>query len=71
MKTTHADFMRFFENWLFYQFDRRADVVRNARVLSTVSRIVENDDALQEWAARDAWSLYDLASKTLAAQSIK
>lgn len=71
MQTTHAEFMRFFKNWLFYQFDARTDTVRNARILSTVARIVESDDALREWATRDCWSLYDLAGKTLAAEAIK
>ena len=71
MQTTHAEYMRFFKNWLFYQFDRPDDEILNARVLSEAARIVADADDLAHWANRDCWSMYDLAKANLANRAIK
>jgi hypothetical protein len=68
---THEEYMRFFAKWLHYQFDRAEDALHNARIITTVSRIVEDDDDLQHWANRDCWSMHDLAIKQLTSKAIK
>lgn len=71
MQTTHDEYMRFFKNWLFYQFDRPDDEIHNARVLREVAGIVDDADDLAHWANRDCWSMYDLAKANLANRAIK
>lgn len=71
MQTTHAEYMRFFTNWLHYQFDRADDEILNVRILRQVSKIVADADELAHWANRDCWSMYELAKASLANRAIK
>jgi hypothetical protein len=66
-KTTHDDYMIFFERWLHYQFPRVEDDWNNYSILRIVAKIVSDDDELQHWANRDNWSMYDLAKKEVTA----
>jgi len=69
-KTTHAEYLSFFHNWLHYQFGRQSDRLHNVFVFSEVKKIVADDDDLQHWANRDCWSMYYLAEENLKARAI-
>jgi hypothetical protein len=66
-KTTHDDYMTFFEKWLHYQFPRIEDEWNNCAILRVVAKIVSDNDELQHWANRDNWSMYDMAKKEVTA----
>jgi len=57
---THSEYMRLFTRWVEYQFNRVDDELHNAKLLSKVSEMMQDNDELQYWANRDNWSLYDI-----------
>ena len=57
---THSEYMRLFTRWVEYQFNRVEDELHNAKLLSKVSEMMQDNDELQYWANRDNWSLYDI-----------
>ena len=57
---TYSEYMRLFTRWVEYQFDRVEDELHNAKLLSKVSEMMQDNDELQYWANRDNWSLYDI-----------
>jgi hypothetical protein len=61
--SAYSAYMEFFEKWLFYQFPREEDDFSNLAILRSVAEIVSDPDELSYWAARDCWSMYDLAKK--------
>jgi hypothetical protein len=52
--------MRLFTRWVEYQFNRVEDELHNAKLLSKVSKMMQDNEELQYWANRDNWSLYDI-----------
>jgi hypothetical protein len=52
--------MRLFTRWVEYQFNRVEDELHNAKLLSKVSEMMQDNEELQYWANRDNWSLYDI-----------
>ena len=64
---THAEYMAFFDKWIFYQFPRLEDNWRNLDILRKVSHIVADPEELAYWVKRDCWSMYDLAKQGVTA----
>ena len=71
MKSTRAENLSFFTNWLRYQFPRNADIVRNVLVTREVQSIVDSDEEAAYWGDRDCWTMHDIASKQIAARAIE
>ena len=71
MKSTRAEYINFFSNWLHYQFPRNADVVRNLLIIREVSRIVGDDDEAAYWGDRDCWTMHDVANKQIQNRAIE
>ena len=65
------EYLNSFTNWVFYQFDRPSDRVRNILIIREVSKIVDCDDEAAYWGGRDNWSMHDLASQRLSDKAIE
>jgi len=70
-KSTHDEYITFFTKWVFYQFDRPSERIRNTLLIREVKRIVSDDDEAAYWGDRDCWSMYDLASKAMQSKAIE
>ena len=71
MKSTRAEYLNFFANWLHYQFPRNADIVRNVLITREVQKIVCDDSEAAYWGDRDCWTMHDLANKQVQARAIE
>ena len=65
------EYINSFTNWVFYQFDRPSDRIRNILIIREVSKIVDSDDEAAYWGGRDNWSMHDLASQRLSDKAIE
>jgi len=70
MKSTRTEYLAFFRNWLFYQFGRQSDVLRNLIIVAEVKKIVFDDDEAAYWGDRDCWTMHKIATDNLAERSI-
>jgi len=59
------EYLNFFTNWIFYQFDRPSNRMRNILIIRQVSKIVIDDNEAAYWGGRDCWSMHDIASEAL------
>jgi hypothetical protein len=64
------EYINAFTNWIFYQFDRPSDRIRNILIIREVSKIVDCDDEAAYWGGRDNWSMHDTASERLSNRAI-
>ena len=71
MKSTRNEYLQFFTNWLFYQYDRPSDKLRNLLLIREVKNIVIDDDEAAYWGDRDCWTMHDIASKAMKAKAIE
>jgi len=65
------EYLNFFTNWIFYQFDRPSNRMRNILIIRQVSKIVSDDEEAAYWGGRDCWSMHDMASEALKNVSIE
>jgi hypothetical protein len=70
MKSTRVEYLAFFRNWLFYQFDRQSDVLRNLIIVAEVKKIVFDDDEAAYWGGCDCWTMHKIATDNLAERAI-
>lgn len=71
MKSTRKEYLQFFTNWLFYQYDRPSDKLRNLLLIREVKNIVTDDDEAAYWGDRDCWTMHGLASDAMKAKAIE
>ena len=71
MKSTRTEYLNFFNNWLYYQFPRNADIVRNTLIMREVKLIVDTDEEAAYWGDRDCWTMHDIASKRIQSRAIE
>jgi hypothetical protein len=71
MKSTRAEYLNFFTNWLHYQFPRNADIVHNVLIIREVRLIVDTDSEAAYWGDRDCWTMHDIANKRIQARAIE
>ena len=71
MKSTRAEYLNFFTNWLHYQFPRNADIVHNVLITREVRLIVDTDSEAAYWGDRDCWTMHDIANKRIQARAIE
>ena len=64
------EYLNAFTNWIFYQFDRPSDRIRNILIIREVSKIVDCDDEAAYWGGRDNWSMHDTANERLSNRAI-
>jgi hypothetical protein len=69
-KVNRDEYLTFFVDWLFYQFDRPSDRVRNVLIFREVRKIVTDDDEAAYWGGRDCWTMHDMACKALSERAI-
>lgn len=65
------EYLNFFTNWIFYQFDRPSNRMRNILIIRQVSKIVSDDEEAAYWGGRDCWSMHDMACEALKKVSIE
>lgn len=70
MKSTRKEYLSFFRNWIFYQFPRGSDLLRNTLIIGEVKKIVFDDEEAAYWGDRDCWTMHHMASKQLDARAI-
>jgi hypothetical protein len=70
MKSNRKEYIQFFTNWLFYQYDRPSDKLRNLLLIREVKNIVTDDDEAAYWGDRDCWTMHGIASDALKAKAI-
>lgn len=70
MKSTRTEYLAFFKNWIFYQFPRGSDLIRNTLIIGEVKKIVSDDEEAAYWGDRNCWTMHDIASKQLDARAI-
>jgi len=71
MKSTRAEYLNFFTNWLHYQFPRNADIVHNVLITREVRLIVDTDSEAAYWGDRDCWTMHDIANKRIQSRAIE
>ena len=71
MKCNRKEYIQFFTNWLFYQYDRPSDKLRNLLLIREVKNIVTDDDEAAYWGDRDCWTMHDIASKAMKAKAVE
>ena len=71
MKSTRAEYLHFFNNWLHYQFPRNSDIVRNTLIVREVQLIVDTDEEAAYWGGRDCWTMHDMANKRIQSRAIE
>lgn len=71
MKCNQAEYIAFFTKWLFYQFNRPSDRLRNLLLIGEVKRIVTDDEEAAYWGDRDCWTMYDIVSKQMQSKAIE
>ena len=71
MKSTRKEYLQFFTNWLFYQYDRPSDKLRNLLLIREVKNIVIDDDEAAYWGDRDCWTMHGLASDAMKSKAIE
>lgn len=71
MKSTRKEYLQFFTNWLFYQYDRPSDKLRNLLLIREVKNIVTDDDEAAYWGDRDCWTMHGLASDAMKVKAIE
>ena len=71
MTSTRKEYLQFFTNWLFYQYDRPSDKLRNLLLIREVKNIVTDDDEAAYWGDRDCWTMHGLASDAIKAKAIE
>ena len=69
-KVNRDEYLNAFTNWVFYQFDRPSDRMRNILIIREVSKIVDCDDEAAYWGWRDNWSMHDIANQRMADRAI-
>jgi hypothetical protein len=69
-KVNRDEYINAFTNWVFYQFDRPSDRIRNILIIREVSKIVDCDEEAGYWGGRDNWSMHDIASQRMADKAI-
>ena len=69
-KVNRDEYLNAFTNWVFYQFDRPSDRMRNILIIREVSKIVDCDDEAAYWGGRDNWSMHDTANQRIADRAI-
>jgi len=70
MKSTRKEYIQFFTNWLFYQYDRESDTIHNLRLIREMKNIVTDDDEAAYWGDRDCWTMHGLASDAMKSKAI-
>jgi len=70
MKCNRKEYIQFFTNWLFYQYDRPSDKLRNLLLIREVKNIVTDDDEAAYWGDRDCWTMHGLASDAMKSKAI-
>jgi hypothetical protein len=71
MKSNRSEYLNFFQNWLYYQFPRNADIVRNVLIMQEVRKIVDDDQEAAYWGDRDCWTMHDIANKKIQSRAIE
>lgn len=71
MKSNRKEYLQFFTNWLFYQYDRPSDKLRNLLLIREVKNIVTDNDEAAYWGDRDCWTMHGLASDAMKAKAIE
>jgi hypothetical protein len=71
MKSTRIEYLDFFTKWIFYQFDRPSNRIRNILLINEVKKIVTDDEEAAYWGDRDCWTMHGLASDALKAKAIE
>jgi hypothetical protein len=71
MKSTRNEYLQFFTHWLFYQYDRPSDKLRNLLLIREVKNIVTDDDEAAYWGDRDCWTMHGIASDAMKAKAIE
>ena len=69
-KVNRDEYIQFFTNWLFYQFDRPSNRMHNILVIREVANIVTDDEEAAYWGGRDCWTMHDMANKALSNRAI-
>jgi hypothetical protein len=59
------EYLNFFTNWIFYQFDKPSSRIRNILIIRQVSKIVSNDEKAAYWGGRDLWTMHDRAVEAM------
>jgi hypothetical protein len=70
-KVNREEYIQFFTNWVFYQFDRPSNRIRNILIIREMSKIVSDDDEAAYWGGRDCWTMHDMACKALSERAIE
>ena len=70
MKSTRAEYLEFFANWLAKEFPRNSNILRNTLIFREVQKIVCNNDEAAYWGDRSCWQMYDLASDLIKERAI-
>jgi hypothetical protein len=71
MKSTRTEYLDFFTKWIFYQFDRPSNRIRNILLINQVKKIVTDDEEAAYWSDRDCWTMHGLASDAMKAKAIE
>jgi len=70
-KVNRDEYIQFFTKWIFYQFDRPSNRIRNTLLIRQVASIVTDDDEAAYWGDRDCWTMHGLASDAMKAKAIE
>jgi hypothetical protein len=69
-KVNRDEYLNFFTNWIFYQFDRPSNRMRNILLIREVAKIVNDDDEAAYWGGRDCWTMHDKAVNAMQEKAI-
>jgi hypothetical protein len=69
-KVTRDEYISFFTNWVFYQFDRPSNRIHNILVIREVAKLVTDNEEAAYWGGRDCWTMHDIACKVIADRAI-
>ena len=70
-KVNRDEYLNFFTNWIFYQFDRPSNRMRNILLIREVAKIVSDDDEAAYWGGRDCWTMHDKAVEAMKEMAIE
>jgi hypothetical protein len=70
-KVNRDEYITFFTNWMFYQFDRPSSRIHNILVIREVAKLVTDDDEAAYWGGRDCWTMHDISCKAMADRAIE
>jgi hypothetical protein len=70
-KVNRDEYLNFFTNWIFYQFDRPSNRMRNILLIREVAKIVNDDDEAAYWGGRDCWTMHDKAVDAMQKKAIE